>query len=144
MSFMCRQKQCLRKERKKEVVELLERFNLAALSQRHPQSLSGGQKQRLVIASSIVKRPEILILDEPTSGLDGANMQLISQMMKALAEEGVAVLVISHDLELISTCCTHQLNLPPKSRVKREPHAPPNHHAMNGTKEKNSTEKTVH
>ena len=92
--------------------ELLELFGLSALAERHPQSLSGGEKQRLVIACALAKSPEVLILDEPTSGLDGGNMQRIARALDALAEKGVCVLVITHDLELMKRSCSRALRLP--------------------------------
>lgn len=98
--------------RRQRAKDLLGFFNLSDFIDRHPQSLSGGQKQRLVIACAIIKDPDILILDEPTSGLDGVNMSIIANAIKRLSENGTCVLVISHDLELISIACTHVLCLP--------------------------------
>ncbi len=83
---------------------LLASLNLLPLAHRHPQSLSGGEKQRLVIACALVKEPAVLILDEPTSGLDGANMAAISKLLKEEAQKGRAVLLITHDLELLDAC----------------------------------------
>jgi energy-coupling factor transport system ATP-binding protein len=94
------------------VDELLNRFGLAGLAGRHPQSLSGGEKQRLVIACGMVKAPDILILDEPTSGLDGKNMRLISGSIQQAADDGACVLLITHDLELIDSVCNRALRLP--------------------------------
>lgn len=94
-----------------QVEQMLDRFNLGHLAQRHPQSLSGGEKQRLVIACGMIRSPEILILDEPTSGLDGRNMAIIAESLKQCAGEKGIVLVISHDLELLAMACTHLLSL---------------------------------
>nr|WP_304642168.1 ATP-binding cassette domain-containing protein [uncultured Parasutterella sp.] len=85
--------------------ELLGLFDLQDLKDRHPHSLSGGQKQRLVIACAFAKNPDVIILDEPTSGLDGANLKRIASALKRLSDEGKAVLVITHDLELIQMVC---------------------------------------
>ena len=71
----------------------------------HPSTLSGGQKQRLAIACAIFSGRRILILDEPTSGLDGQNMRLIEERLKSEALNGRTVLVITHDRELIESCC---------------------------------------
>jgi energy-coupling factor transport system ATP-binding protein len=96
--------------------ELLRLYGLDGLSDRHPQSLSGGERQRLVVACGEAKEPELLFLDEPTSGLDGANMGLIAARLRARAEAGCCVVLISHDLELlgrVSTAhcnCTHAQN----------------------------------
>lgn len=91
---------------------LLDLFNLAHLADRHPQSLSGGEKQRLVIACGMAKQPEVLILDEPTSGLDGHNMRLVADAVRAAAARGAVVLLVSHDLELLSITCDAALRLP--------------------------------
>ena len=99
------------KDPKARIEELLEFFDLMDFRDRHPHSLSGGQKQRLAIAAALVKDPEILILDEPTSGLDGQNMQRIATLLNQLAEQGKAVLVITHDLELVKASCTKCIRL---------------------------------
>ncbi len=87
------------------VEEILAQFHLHGLEQRHPQSLSGGQRQRLVIACALQKKPDILILDEPTSGLDGRNMRRLGQRIREEAERGCAVMLITHDMELVNNCC---------------------------------------
>ena len=91
---------------------ILERFDLADLAERHPQSLSGGEKQRLVIACAMAKNPDVLILDEPTSGLDGRNMRRIANALRESASTGARVLVITHDLELMAGVCQSALRLP--------------------------------
>lgn len=90
---------------------LLKTFSLEELANRHPQSLSGGQKQRLVIACALAKNPDILILDEPTSGLDGANMQRVAKALKEQASLGKAILLITHDLELLALCADQALRM---------------------------------
>lgn len=96
--------------------ELLRLFDLQELRERHPHSLSGGQQQRLVIACAFAKKPDVIILDEPTSGLDGANLKRIASALKQLADEGKAVLVITHDLELVDMVCESGINFPIKSQ----------------------------
>ena len=90
---------------------LLKTFSLEELADRHPQSLSGGQKQRLVIACALAKNPDILILDEPTSGLDGANMKRVADALREQANRGKAVLLITHDLELLALCADQALRM---------------------------------
>lgn len=94
----------LTEEDRGRVEDLIRRLRLTHVADRHPQSLSGGEKQRVVIACALAKEPEILILDEPTSGLDGANMATIAGLLKDEAAKGRAVFLITHDLELLSTC----------------------------------------
>lgn len=100
-------------DRREKADRLLEQLNLSEFSDAHPQSLSGGQKQRLVIACALMKSPDILILDEPTSGLDGKNMAIITQLLRQSANQGAAVLVITHDLELIAAISDYNLDLTP-------------------------------
>ncbi len=100
-----------KKERTEKANDLLDHLNLAQFAKAHPQSLSGGQKQRLVIACALMKSPDILILDEPTSGLDGKNMEIISHILRKSADNGAAVIVITHDLELITAIADYNLNL---------------------------------
>lgn len=100
--------------------ELLKLFDLQELRNRHPHSLSGGQKQRLVIACAFAKKPDVIILDEPTSGLDGANLKRIAGALKKLSEEGKAVLVITHDLELVDLVCETGLHLPLQSQTSHQ------------------------
>lgn len=101
----------LEKRSEEKVQQLLELFDLQALSQRHPQSLSGGQKQRLVIACALAKDPKILILDEPTSGLDGQNMKRVAMALEQQVKQGKAVLLITHDLELLSMSAQNALRM---------------------------------
>ena len=90
---------------------LLRRFALYAYKDAHPAILSGGQKQRLAIACGLISGREILLLDEPTSGLDGGNMRIIADALRAEADHGKTVLVITHDEELIRACCDAQWKL---------------------------------
>lgn len=110
----------VKKEKKEELLAFLKRFALDHLAERHPQSLSGGEKQRLVIACGLARNPDIFILDEPTSGLDGENMHRIAAMIKEAAQSGMSVVVITHDLELLSLVCDVALRLagplPPAAR----------------------------
>ncbi len=113
-----------------DVAEVLENFQLSDTRSRHPQSLSGGQRQRLVIACALLKNPKLLILDEPTSGLDGRNMRLLAGQIRAAAERGAVVIVITHDHELINECCDSILTLfpnigTPSSRFTQRPRSRP-------------------
>ncbi|MBQ8663111.1 MAG: ATP-binding cassette domain-containing protein, partial [Eubacterium sp.] len=91
--------------------DILSRLDLAEYKRRHPMSLSGGQKQRVAIASAIVSEREIIVFDEPTSGLDFKHMKEVARELQLLRQMGKTVLVITHDYELIASCCTHVLHL---------------------------------
>lgn len=85
---------------------LMDALDLTAVEGRHPASLSGGQKQRVSIAAACMRDAGIICFDEPTSGLDLWNMRRTAALMKELAQMGKAVIVISHDDELLSSVCT--------------------------------------
>lgn len=91
---------------------LLAEVDLAGLEGRHPQSLSGGQRQRLVIASAMARRPRVCVFDEPTSGVGREHLLAIAALMRRLADDGVVVIVITHDEELIEACADRVVALP--------------------------------
>ena len=66
---------------------------------RHPYDLSGGEQQRAVLAKILLLNPDILLLDEPTKGLDAEFKQTFGQILRTLQASGVAVLMVSHDIE---------------------------------------------
>ncbi|MCR5105678.1 MAG: ABC transporter ATP-binding protein [Eubacterium sp.] len=93
-----------------EVVKrILDEFDLWEYRKRHPASLSGGQKQRVILAAALLMNKPILILDEPTSGLDGRHMRIIAKYLRAAAERGICVLVITHDREFINNVADNVL-----------------------------------
>ncbi len=94
-----------------EARAVLKQFGLQGMEQRHPHSLSGGEKQRLVVAVGVAAPPKLIILDEPTSGLDGHNLRLMSEHIRQMARNNLAVLVITHDVELINMCADYKLRL---------------------------------
>lgn len=71
------------------------------LVDRSPYALSGGQMQLVAIASMMVMRPRVLVMDEPTSQLDPSGSRLVFDIMENLAEDGTAVIVFEHKLELL-------------------------------------------
>ena len=93
--------------------KLLADFDLANLGDRHPLSLSGGQKQRLVIAAARAARRPIVILDEPTSGVDARHLDSITATLRRIADEGAAVIVVTHDGEFASACADRLITLRP-------------------------------
>ena len=84
--------------------ELLPLLNLQKVRKKKLKELSGGMKQRVLLLQALLNDPKFLILDEPTSGLDGANMATIAELLKAEAHKGRVVFLITHDLELLSSC----------------------------------------
>ena len=90
---------------------VLARLGILELKDRHPASLSGGQKQRTAIASALCAKKDVLIFDEPTSGLDRRGMERFGSLLRELQTSAALSLVITHDPELIMSCCTHILHI---------------------------------
>ena len=80
---------------------MLDRMEILHLADSYPDELSGGEMRRAVIARAMVNRPEIVIADEPTSDLDVISAQNIMNIFAELNSEGLALLVVSHDLEAV-------------------------------------------
>lgn len=91
------------KEIELRVSRILEHFGLTAYSNDHPYTLSQGQKRRLSIATMIVDEQKMLILDEPTFGQDAATNEEMMLMLNERYNLGTGIVMITHDMELIST-----------------------------------------
>ena len=86
-----------KKERREAAADALSRVGLAERMQFLPTQLSGGQKQRVAIARAMVNHPRMLLADEPTGALDSASGAQVMDLFQKLNEEGMAVLMITHD-----------------------------------------------
>ncbi len=82
----------------KEAKELLEKVGLADKEKVYPSKLSGGQKQRVAIARALAMKPDIMLFDEPTSALDPELVGEVLATMKELAEEGMTMVVVTHEM----------------------------------------------
>ena len=82
-----------------EAMARLEQVGIAALRDAYPNELSGGEMRRLAIARALIRRPGILLADEPTGDLDDENTRIVLSLLKATAEEGTAVLLVTHEQE---------------------------------------------
>lgn len=93
-----------RKNNRSEVIENAKGlFNLVGLNNRfyhYPSQLSGGEMQKVAIARALINEPEILLADEPTGNLDSDNAKIIIDIFKKLNEDGLTVIVITHNTEL--------------------------------------------
>ena len=78
--------------------ELLARIGLADKAEAYPSQLSGGQKQRVAIVRSLAMNPDIILFDEPTSALDPEMVGEVLQLMKELAQEGMTMMVVTHEM----------------------------------------------
>jgi polar amino acid transport system ATP-binding protein len=77
---------------------LLEKVRLKNRSNNYPSQLSGGEKQRIAIARALAMKPEIILFDEPTSSLDPELIDEVLQTMKALANDGMTMIVVTHEM----------------------------------------------
>ena len=91
-----------KKERREAAAAALERVGLAERMKFLPTQLSGGQKQRVAIARAIVNHPRMLLADEPTGALDSVSGAQVMELFSKLNEEGMAVLMITHDSHVAS------------------------------------------
>ena len=80
--------------------ELLQRYGLADRAHHRPEQLSGGQRQRVAIARATVMNPGLLLADEPTGNLDRSSGKDVIQILEALHEQGVTLIVVTHDPEV--------------------------------------------
>ncbi len=83
---------------KKIAVDLIKRVGLADKQDVYPSKLSGGQQQRVAIARALAMQPEIMLFDEPTSALDPELVGEVLNVMKQLAEEGMTMIVVTHEM----------------------------------------------
>ena len=89
-----------KKERRERALQALTRVGLEDRVNFQPNQLSGGQKQRVAIARALVNRPKILLADEPTGALDSTSGEQVMELFQSLNDEGVSVLMITHDSEI--------------------------------------------
>lgn len=82
----------------KDALALLEKVGLSDKKDVYPSKLSGGQKQRVAIARSLAMKPDIMLFDEPTSALDPELVGEVLATMKELAEEGMTMIVVTHEM----------------------------------------------
>ena len=86
-------------EAKKIGQALLDRVGLADKANAYPDSLSGGQKQRVAIARALAMKPKVMLFDEPTSALDPEMVSEVLDVMKSLAEEGMTMVIVTHEMD---------------------------------------------
>ncbi len=90
----------MKKEKAKALgMELLKKVGLEDKANVYPSKLSGGQKQRVAIARSLAMEPKVMLFDEPTSALDPELVGEVLQVMKQLAEEGMTMVVVTHEMK---------------------------------------------
>lgn len=88
-------------EVRERAVELLERFNMSHMTDEYAATLSGGQRKLLEMARALMASPSLILLDEPMAGVNPALVQSLLGHVEALRDEGVSVLFVEHDMDVI-------------------------------------------
>ncbi|MFP1719657.1 ATP-binding cassette domain-containing protein [Gardnerella sp. Marseille-Q9185] len=105
-------------EARAKAQELLKRFRLARYANANPYTLSGGEKRRLTVAASLAAAPRVLILDEPTFGQDRKTWLQIIRLIASLRGEGVSIIVVTHDRELVEALGARLVELVPDAKTE--------------------------
>lgn len=106
MLFSLRQVRMADEEKQARVDHMLQRFHLELEKEKSPFALSQGQKRRLSVASMLLTEQQVLFLDEPTYGQDFENRQELMKDMQQLVQQGVTIVMITHDLSLVRQYAT--------------------------------------
>ena len=91
-------KKATKEQARAKALEMLERVGLADKAENFPSQLSGGQKQRVAIARALCMEPDVMLFDEPTSALDPEMAGEVLQIMKALAADGMTMVIVTHEI----------------------------------------------
>ncbi len=92
---------------RKQAMNYLEKVGMAPYINAKPRQISGGQKQRVAIARALAMDPEVLLFDEPTSALDPEMVGEVLSVMQALAQEGMTMLVVTHEMAFARDVSSH-------------------------------------
>lgn len=96
-------------EADKRALELLARVGLPDKANAYPKQLSGGQQQRIAIARALAMNPDVMLFDEPTSALDPEMVGEVLNLMKELADEGMTMVVVTHEMGFARSVATRVL-----------------------------------
>ncbi|MBE5884046.1 MAG: amino acid ABC transporter ATP-binding protein [Lachnospiraceae bacterium] len=91
-------KKQIKEEAREQAYSLLKRIGLEDKADVYPSTLSGGQKQRVAIVRALAMNPDVILFDEPTSALDPEMVGEVLDLMRALAEEGMTMIVVTHEM----------------------------------------------
>lgn len=94
-------------EAKKNALTVLEQVGMQSYADRPSNALSGGQKQRVAIARALAMNPDLVLFDEPTSALDPENVGDVLDVMKQLAEQGMTMVVVTHEMAFARAVADH-------------------------------------
>ena len=108
---------------RERAVELLRRVNLQDKMDAMPAALSGGQQQRVAIARALAIRPSLMLFDEPTSALDPELVAEVLQVMTEVAESGVTMLIVTHEINFARRCADRIIVMDEGQEVESGPPA---------------------
>ncbi len=107
MAGMVRVQGLAREAARERATHYLEKVGMAPYIHARPRQLSGGQQQRVAIARALAMEPEVLLFDEPTSALDPQMVGEVLAVMRALAAEGLTMLIVTHEMAFARDVSTH-------------------------------------
>lgn len=93
----------------KDAISLLRRIGLSDKANEYPRKLSGGQQQRIAIVRALAMNPDVMLFDEPTSALDPEMVGEVLQLMKELADDGMTMVVVTHEMKFARQVATRVL-----------------------------------
>ena len=99
----------IKEEARKKAIELLKRIGLEDKANVYPSTLSGGQKQRIAIIRALAMDPKVILFDEPTSALDPEMVGEVLDLIKQLAEEGMTMVIVTHEMGFAREVATRVL-----------------------------------
>lgn len=92
---------------KAQAMHLLERFEMTALADHRAGGLSYGHQRRIEMMRALATRPKLLLLDEPVAGMNDAEAESLAHIFRKVADDGVAVLLIEHNMRFVMSLCSH-------------------------------------
>jgi ABC-2 type transport system ATP-binding protein len=110
--YLARLRGCTDRARlRREALQWLERLDLGEYAEKRIETLSKGMQQKVQFIAAVLHRPQLAVLDEPFSGLDPVNQELFVRLIRELREEGMTVLLSSHQMNLVEALCDRVLVL---------------------------------
>ncbi|MHB8061678.1 MAG: ABC transporter ATP-binding protein [Ruminiclostridium sp.] len=104
ISLILRYEKVTKREIEKRITNIVAELDIQDKLQKYPRELSGGQAQRVAIARAIINKPRLLLADEPTGALDEETGNDIMELFKELNQQGMTIIIVTHDLKVASMC----------------------------------------
>jgi putative ABC transport system ATP-binding protein len=106
-----------RSERRRQAQNILHRLGLGDRLNHKPADLSGGEQQRVALARALAKQPQMLFADEPTGNLDQDNAHLIANLLNELNQQGLTIVLVTHNRDLAERCARKMIRLEYGKRI---------------------------